>query len=243
MLADADLLANPDDRMLSPKLILTGLLAHRYVRLLRYGDDGPFPGVPRRQYGPPESGLVVAEGWAELLLPPDGSEGRDVLHTETSGPVMSAVWGKRAEYARGDITPTAYGDLDGPSAADQRARDALAAEVAQAVGADIFVTERPYLFETRAAIGQGVAICRTAEALALVSLYLRSQGEFIVFPAPDGTGGLSMNEGLYYQVGSVELLSQSWRWSRVCAEISQATGDETMLKSCTAPCSDGCNAP
>ena len=228
VLADADLLANPDDRMLSPKLILTGLLAHRYVRLLRYGDDGPFPGVPRRQYGPPESGLVVAEGWAELLLPPDGSEGRDVLHTETSGPVMSAVWGKRAEYARGDITPTAYGDLDGPSAADQRARDALAAEVAQAVGADIFVTERPYLFETRAAIGQGVAICRTAEALALVSLYLRSQGEFIVFPAPDGTGGLSMNEGLYYQVGSVELLSQSWRWSRVCAEISQATGDETM---------------
>jgi hypothetical protein len=227
VLADADLLAEPDDRTLSPKLILAGLLAHRHVRLLRYGDDGPFPGVPHRQYGPPEAGLAVAAGWAELL-PPAGKEGRGVLHTEAAGPVLSAVWGKRAEYARGDITPTAYRDLNRSAAADQRARDALAAEVAQAVGADIFITERPYLFETRAAIGQGVAICRTAEAVALVSLYLRSQGEFIVFTAPDGNGGLSMNEGLFYQVGSVELLSQSWRWSHVCAQISQATGDETM---------------
>jgi len=227
VLADADLLAEPDDRTLSPKLILTGLPAHRYVRLLRYGDNGPSRGVPRRQYGRADSGLAVAEGWAELL-PPDGNEGRDVVHTETSGPVLSAIWGKRAEYARNEMTPTAYPDLDGPTAADQRVRDGLAAEVAQAVGADIFITERPYLFETQAAIGQGVAICRTAEALALLSLYLRSQGEFIVFPAPDGTGSLSMNEGLYYQVGSVELLSQSWRWSDVCAQISQATGDETI---------------
>jgi hypothetical protein len=126
------------------------------------------------------------------------------------------------------MTTTAYRDLDGGAAVDQRARDALAAEVAQAVGADIFITERPYLSETQAAIGQGVVICRTAEALALVSLYLRSQGEYVVLPAPDGTGGLSMNEGLYYLVGSVELLSQSWLWSHVCAQISQATGDETI---------------
>jgi hypothetical protein len=84
VLADADLLAEPDEQTLSPKLILTGLLAHRYVRLLRYGDDGPFPGVPRRQYGPPETGLAVAEGWAEPL-PPNGNEGRDVVHTEPAG--------------------------------------------------------------------------------------------------------------------------------------------------------------
>jgi hypothetical protein len=33
VLADADLLAEPDDRTLSPKLILAGLLAHRYLTL------------------------------------------------------------------------------------------------------------------------------------------------------------------------------------------------------------------
>jgi hypothetical protein len=78
VLADADLLAEPDDRTLSPKLILTGLLAHCYMRLLRYGDDGPSLTIPRLQYGTPETGLAVAESWAELL-PPDGNEGCDVV--------------------------------------------------------------------------------------------------------------------------------------------------------------------
>ena len=111
----------------------------------------------------------------------------------------------------------------------RRERDALAAEAAQAINVDLFVTERPYLFETKAAIGQGVALCRTAEALALVGLYLRSQNEFIIWQAADGRGGaLTMNEGLYYQVGAVELLPQSWRWSAACSEASRTTGDETL---------------
>ncbi len=227
VLADAELLASSDDTTLSRKVVLTGLLTHPYIKLLRYRDQGPFAGTPRRAYGPAAAGLTAAEGWAELL-PPDGKDGRDLLYSEASGTVYTAVWGKRADYARTDVTPVCYRDLDPAVAADRRERDALAAEAAQAINVDLFVTERPYLFETRAAIGQGVALCRTAEALALVGLYLRSQNEFIIWQAADGTGALTMNEGLYYQVGAVELLPQSGRWSAACSQASQTTGDETL---------------
>jgi hypothetical protein len=36
VLADAELLTEPDDYTLSLRIVLTGLLAHRYVKLLRY---------------------------------------------------------------------------------------------------------------------------------------------------------------------------------------------------------------
>lgn len=70
VLADANLLAAVDDSTLSQKVLLTGLLAHPYIKALRYRDEGPPAGTPRRSYGPPEAGLSAAEGWAELL-PPD----------------------------------------------------------------------------------------------------------------------------------------------------------------------------
>ncbi len=171
--------------------------------------------------------MTVAEGWAELL-PPDGQDGRDLLYAGASGPAYTGVWGRRADYARSDIASAAYAGLDPGAAADRRERDALAAEVAEAVQADLLITERPYLFETRAAMAPGVTLCRPPEALALVAHYLRSQNEFIIWKAADGSGAHTMNEGLYYQVGAIELLSATWRWSKACSRQSQATGDETL---------------
>jgi hypothetical protein len=51
-----------------------------------------------------------------------------------------------------------------------------------------------------------VTLCRVPEALALTSLYLRSQGEFILWRVADGTGGPKANEWLFYQIGAVALL-------------------------------------
>ena len=228
VLADAELLAEPDDYTLSPKTVLTGLLAHSYIKLLRYRDDGPFPAVHRRPYGPPGAGLSAAEGWAELL-PPDGRNGRDLLYAGDEGPVLAAVLGQGVQFARSETGAAAYRDLDLMQAADQRGRDALAAEVAQVVGADLFITERPYLFASRSSIGQGVAVCRPADALAMVGLYLRSQGQFIIWNAADGSGGHSMNHGLYYWVGTRELLPTAWRWFSACVQESRAIGDDTLL--------------
>jgi hypothetical protein len=227
VLADAELLAAADDNALSAKALLTGLLTHRYVKLLRYGDEGPPAEVCRRSCGPAEAGLTVAEGWAELL-PPDGEDGRGLVYADASGPTYTGIFGQRAEFARRDTAAAIYGDLDVEQASDRRERDALAAEVAEAMQVDLFITERPYLLETRGAIAQGVTVCSPAEGLALVGLYLRSQHEFIIWKAADGSGTYSMNEGLYYQVGAVELLPEAWRWSRAWSQASQPTGIGTL---------------
>lgn len=227
ILVDAELLTAPDDMTLTCKVTLTGLLTHPYIKLLRYRDEGSFADTPRRSYGPPAVGLTAAEGWAELL-PPNGRDGRDLLYTEASGPVYTGVWGRGADYARGNAVPGVYTDLDPTEAAAKREQDALATEVAEVVHADLFITERPYLFATRAAMAQGVTLCKPPEALALVGHYLRSQNEFIVWQAADGSGAHAMNEGLYYQVGAIELLPMTWRWSKACSQVSRATGDETL---------------
>ncbi len=43
-----------------------------------------------------------------------------------------------------------------------------------AVNADLFVTERPYIFEARWPVAQGVTLCPVAKAFGVVGLYLRS---------------------------------------------------------------------
>jgi hypothetical protein len=178
VLADADLLAAPNDFTVNPKVLLSGLLTHPYIKLLRYRDAGPPAEAPRQG--------IAAEGWAELL-PPDEQEGRDLIYAYVSEqPVCTGVYGTRAKYARRDTTPTAYRDRGEEDAADQRERDALAGEIAMAVNADLFVSERPYLFESRQPVAQGVTLCPVANALAIVGLYLRSQHEFVLWQAADG---------------------------------------------------------
>jgi hypothetical protein len=220
VVSDADLLATPDDPGGTPAALLTGLLTHPYIKLLRYRDDGPSAGLPC-------DGQPV-RGWA-YLLPLDGGEGRGLVYADDSGGgtytgVSSAV----AAYARGDTGSGAYGDRLPVAAADQRERDALAAGVAAAVEADLFITERPYLFGARKIAVPGVTLCRVPEALAIVGLYLRSQGEFVLWRAADGSGGLTASEWLYYQIGAIALLPELWRWSGVRAAALQQGALEAL---------------
>jgi hypothetical protein len=67
------------------------------------------------------------------------------------------------------------------------------------------------------------------EALALVGLYLRSQQAFIIWRGADGFGSFNMNEGLYYWVGTRELLPTAWRWFAAYVHQSNATNDATLL--------------
>ena len=46
VLADADLLTAPDDADMTRAALLTGLLTHPYLRVLRYQDEGPAAGRP-----------------------------------------------------------------------------------------------------------------------------------------------------------------------------------------------------
>ena len=216
MVADADLLAAPDDHGVTPAALLTGLLTHPYIKLLRYRDEGPAAGWAGDGEPP--------RGWA-CLLPPDGEEQRGLVYAHDSGGwtytgVSSAV----AAHARGDAG-AAYGDRPPEAAADQRERDALAADVATAVEADLFITERPHLFGERRIHTPCVTLCRVPAALAMVGLYLRSQGEYVLWRVPDGSGGPTANEWLHYQIGAVALLPELWRWSGAQAAPQQGTPD------------------
>lgn len=227
VMADAELLASLSDTTLDQKVLLTGLLTHPYIELLRFRDEGPPADVPRREYGPPVARHSVAEGWAALLAS-DGGDVRSLVYETSSGATYTGVWGNRTKVARMDATSSVYADLAPDEAAKRRERDALALGVAEAVHADLFVTERPYLFDRRLPF-QGVTICKPPEALALVGLYLRSQNAFVIWRGIDGFSSFDMNEGLYFWVGTRELLPSAWRWFGACVRQSHATADETLL--------------
>jgi hypothetical protein len=205
VLADADLLTAPDDAVETRAALLTGLLTHPNLKVLRYQDEGPSAG----QHGEVDQ----LAGWA-CLDPPDEQEYRGLVYAHHSGQsTYTGVSAKVAAYARDDFGSGAYLDLPADAAADQRERDVLAADVATAVGADLFITERPYLFGAKRIHVPGVTLCRVPEALALIGLYMRSQGEFVLWRPADGTPGHVANEWLYYQIGAVALLPEQWRWS------------------------------
>jgi hypothetical protein len=170
----------------------------------------------------------TAEGWAELQAP-DGGDVRGLVYAPSSGLRYTGIWGDRTEFARRDTRTSAHADLAPDQAAQRRERDALALGAAEAVHADLFITERPYLFATRLPV-QGLTVCKPPEALALVGLYLRSQQEFVIWRGTDGFGSLNMNEGLYYWVGTRELLPAAWRWFAAWARQSHATSDRTLLE-------------
>jgi hypothetical protein len=224
VLVDAELLAPDSDVTISPHALLTGLLTHSYLEVFHYQDNGPPPSVPRKTYR--SGALTAAEGWAELL-PRQPNGGRSVIYADTRDAGTAAIYENGVTFARQDNVPFIYADLDPTAAADRRVRDILAAEVSQAIQADLFVTERPYLYATRGVVAQGVTVCRVLEALALIGLYLRSQNEFITWRASDGIS-TATNEWRYYDIGTRELLPSAWRWSYICTEASKARHDDRL---------------
>jgi hypothetical protein len=228
VLADAEMLASLDDPGITPSVVLTGLLTHPYIKLIRYSDEGPGPDVPRREYGPPTARQSVTEGWAVLEAAQSGGA-PGVVYADSARVIHVGLWGNLPEFARSDINSPAYAELGQLEAADSRERDAIALQVAQAMYADLFITERAYLFATRAST-RGVTVCKLAEALAAVGLYLRSQKAFLIWRGVDGGLTFTMNQGLYYWVGTRELLPNAWRWFSACVQESHATNDKTLLE-------------
>src|SRR5262249_35023993 len=153
------------------------------------------------EYGPAAARQSAAEGWVELRPEEPGDVARGLVYTRASGATYTGVPASRTDFAGRDISSPAYADLDPPEAAARRERDALALGAAEAVHADLFITERPYLLAERLR-PLGVAVCQPSEALAIVGLYLRSQHAYVIWRGSDGIGSFGMNRGLYYWVGA-----------------------------------------
>lgn len=228
ILVDADLLHAAEPW--SAGGLLAGLLTHELIQLYRFADDGPPPDVPQLEVDPLISGRWY-EGWAVLgnadVAVGVGLGVRPVSWVTATGYSNGSIWGNATDVAAADERTDAYREFPAEEAALRRERDALAAQVAETIQADIFITERPYLHALRWSLARNVTFMRPDEALPFVGLYLRTQGEFIIWKAERGRE--TYNRGLFYWVGARELLPQGWRWFTACLQHDQHEHQDRLV--------------
>ena len=224
---DAPLIDRLDGNDLrSPEVFLGGLLSHDLVRLLRYADEGPPRDLPRSSEYEPNAvrGWVVVRGyesdihmWSVAV-----DDGNTVGRTGFGGDFPDA--------AEQDPNDSAYSDLDSSDASARRRADVIAAQAAAAAEADIFITTRPYLFSVGWEVAYGLLVATPVQALPLVSLYLRAQGEFIDWRSLDGKGTSTMNRGLFYQRSVMSLVPRLFGAIIALSEQARTGGDASALR-------------
>jgi hypothetical protein len=208
-MVDADLLSTAVPGVWTRTSVLSGLIAGDDVQRWRYADHGPPPGTPEMRMPWGDVGYPV--GWIVARPARQGSEGlvsHELIWSDGKTATLGGIPGNMVTAAATDTRTPAYADLPADIARARRTADAIAAGAAQALKADLYVTERPYLHAARWTLADGVTFCTPAEALALVSLYLRSKGIFMIWQGHDGQGGETFNKGLFYWVGSRGLLPE-----------------------------------
>jgi hypothetical protein len=211
--------------------LLAGLLHHELVSMLRYRDGGPTGAeIATGSSTFPEA----VDGWVigPKDVPPPVTRGRlGVLYSQDGQGVITGFNVSSLRVAEADDQHNPYQDLSREDAARRRALDVAAARSAAATGMDLFITERPYLHSAEWDAGGEVLIARPADALPLVSLYLRAQDRFQVRRAHSGKPGSNINltRGAFYLTATHELLPTIWRWFGACEQHAHATNDDRLL--------------
>ncbi len=225
VLLDADVLPTPALSTWGKEFLLAGLLTLDVIECVRYADEGPPADVSRQQHQ--DMGEAVP-GWA-ILSPDDGSGHRSVRTGDERQVSDHAVFGNAPDVAAMDTSKDAYSDRTPEDAATQRRADALAAMVAHAIGADLFITRRPYLHAVSWDVADGVTFADVDAALAILGLYLRAQEQYVTSRSLEGRGSHVMNRGLFFWVGARELVPSAWRWFAACVQHSTGSGDDSLL--------------
>jgi hypothetical protein len=201
--------------------LLGGLLSHPYIEVFRISDDGPPDAVEWRTT---RQGTKFVPGWIVLGDPPAGrsSDIPFVQATEDGENVIQrTLVGNAPDLAAADSHSTAYQERGASEAAAQRTRDVRALEAAQEAGADLFITERSYLASLTWELARQVVVASPESALPLVGLYLRRQGSFLSYRSADGTASDFLSRGLFYWVGTRDLLPAGWRWFSACVQAEE----------------------
>lgn len=207
--------------------LLAGLLADPYIQVLRYADEGAPADLLRHDDHVGE----FANGWVVVTEIEDGLRGHLATYGDgdewSQSSVAASQW---IGLASQDSQSNSYSELDAKSAAARRSADTLAVHVACDLGMDVYITSRPYLFESRPIkVERNIIVLSPDEALPLVGLFLRRHGKYIIWRTVDGTGTSTFNRGLFYWVASRALLPQAWRWMTACVQQSHATDDDTWI--------------
>ena len=200
--------------------LLNGLLSHPYVEVFQFSDQGPPSNADWHSTG---SGMKYVPGWIVVGKPASGDGHIPIVQAtnDESEITRRALIGNAPEIAEADRTATAYSERGEPAAAEQRVLDVTALEAAQEIEADLFITERPYLHKLEWRFARQVVLATRHQALPLVSLYLRRQEVFLADRSPDGSFTEPFSRGLFYWVGTRDLLPAGWRWFSACVQADQ----------------------
>ena len=195
--------------------LLGGLLSHPYVEVFRIGDDGP-PAGDERLVTETETSYVP--GWIAWTESPSGTGDIPFVQATEDGKRVfrRTLIGNADELAAADQDSGVYQERGESEAAAQRVRDVRALEAAREAGADLFITERSYLHGLSWELARQVVVASPESALPLVGLYLRRQGIFLTYRSADGRATASLGRGLFYWVGTRDLLADGWRWFSAC---------------------------
>jgi len=192
---------------------LAGFLNHPQIELWRYRDGGP--SRDEAQWFE-RWGLSLPMYWPHVTEMSVGEQPAHVTHTvewaDNEQVTRGTISGNAVAVPERDTRSAAYSHLPPSDAAAQRRLDAVAAETATTIRADLFISGRKYLDEVTWNLGRGVTLCTPREGLALISLYLRRQGEFFDAIPPTQPFSSRLDKGFFFLIGARELLPQSWRW-------------------------------
>lgn len=237
VVVDAHLLRSDysKDTALSKELLLENLLAADLIKAYRYADNGPPEEVrpialdKKRVWGLRNNAYI---GWV-VAHPFDEKSGFwPVTYAESGRSFTNTfVGGNVVQFAETDDASGAYREFERTERTRKRKADMLAYEVAvQSVEADVFITDREYLLGSGSGLiaRRGVLAASVRDAIPLLSLYLRAQGVYKL-PTPTKTFNYSFNRGLFYWVGTRELLPEGWRWFSACVYHSSGSGDDKLM--------------
>lgn len=204
---------------------LLELLAVESVIAYQYADEGPPPEAPRHQ--PPSFNLSAVDGWIVTRRNDEGS--LEVLYSSGGKVRDTRLSDFRVKLAL-DSKPALKSSCADPSSRIRS--DVVAALVAESVHADIFVTERSFLFDDPSLCA--VTTLRPEEAVPVVGLYLRLLGHFILGRSPAvGQSAWSVvtsdsRKGEFYWWAAQELLPASQRWFDIARHCATEAGDDTL---------------
>ncbi|WP_143187172.1 hypothetical protein [Microbacterium sp. AR7-10] len=193
------------------EVVLRELLGSHQISMSLYADEGPPPAVSRR---PSDAlwGGDEAIGWTVV------KENDDVM---VSHKITTATNDSVASYGLlHDQTFLAKTVLEQEHGSANDA-EALLISVAQEVQADLLITEREALLGTRLLDAGNCQVSLPGDALALVALYLRSDGQFILAKVPNVTVTASSTQ-FHRQVAEVHLPSLTEFVNRAEGRVSAA---------------------
>lgn len=200
--------------------------AEAMFRRYWYDDAGPPPAARHQRYA---EAPVSAADW--VLVEADDQGIPNGVTYELDDRIMSSImWTYETvlDSVCQKKPPASYNALPDPHA--QMRADLIAVWSARALHADMFVTNRDFLFESPSVGYPRTMVLRPVESLPLIGLYLRLQGQFLTKVSVDGRSKLYTSAASFYGVAALELVPGLWRWRAALEQHSAITQEESLQR-------------